>query len=412
MQDDSPAAPALQPGFEPAQNQTRRSFLRFIIDHNPCYLLSGACMLLGCWLLNFALYTRAGDIHNLLLLLLVINLYEMLLITLGLFLIKRVAFKRDGRILLSLQALFLVDVTFTSGMISTIDLHIGLLINLAVLILAALKVSVILHNLRLPGAGRMSVFIMLEILVLLAIPTIYKWIALPRHGHIPALAVYATWWLAGLLPMIGLLMHRLPSRRLLAPPGIEHAMGIVFIILPFASLLVHLYSAAWVYSIDFTRAFVAPVLLGLALAVNFLESSSFQRYRVARWQCLCIGTAIFFSLRFPSTLLFWVPRYDVVLSPLRLTLLVAALLLIYFIWRHDSIGFLWTALLCFAAALLGPTTAIIWQNLTLLVISSRRLMPRTTLHWGITSIATSFILLIVGALLSFKRNITLHRSTS
>src|SRR5882672_1850824 len=118
MQIDSPDVPA------------RRNFLLFIIDHNPCYLLSGLFMLIGCWLLNFALYTKAGDIGKLLLLLLIINVYELLLITLGLTLIKRIAFKDDGRILLALEALFLIDITFTAGVLSTIDLHIGLLINL------------------------------------------------------------------------------------------------------------------------------------------------------------------------------------------------------------------------------------------------------------------------------------------
>src|SRR4051812_32553066 len=105
----------------------RNNFLRFIIDHNPCYLLSGAFMLLGCWLLNFALYTKAGDLKNLILLLLIINIYEVCLIALGLVLIRKDMFKRDGRILLALEALFLVDVTFINGIISTIDFRIGLL---------------------------------------------------------------------------------------------------------------------------------------------------------------------------------------------------------------------------------------------------------------------------------------------
>src|SRR6266480_7437534 len=141
----------------------RNYWLRFIIDHNPCYLLSGAFMLLGCWLLNFALYTKAGDIQKLLLLLLIINLYEFLLIALGLTLIKHPAFKRDGRILLALEALFLVDVTFINGIISTIDFRIGLFINLALLILAAIKVHLILTHLRLPNPGRISFFILLQI---------------------------------------------------------------------------------------------------------------------------------------------------------------------------------------------------------------------------------------------------------
>jgi hypothetical protein len=70
-----------------SMSNTSRHWLRFIVDHNPFYLLSGASMLLGCYLLNCALYTKAGDLHKLLLLLGVTNVYEILLIVLGVFLI-------------------------------------------------------------------------------------------------------------------------------------------------------------------------------------------------------------------------------------------------------------------------------------------------------------------------------------
>jgi hypothetical protein len=398
MQSNSTAAP------------TRRSWLLFIIDHNPCYLLSGACMLIGCRLLISVLHTPAGDVKKLLLLLGIINLYELLLVILGLVLIKRIAFKRDGRILLALQALFLVDITFTSGIISTIDLGSGIFINAALLILAAFKVSFILHNLKLPRAGRISFFITLQIALLLAIPLIYKWIAGNRNGNLTPLVVYATWWLAALLPMLGLLLHRLPTRpRLLEPHGIERAMGILFITLPFISLLVHLYSAAWVYDIDFVSAFAAPVLLGLALAANLLEGPRLQRYLIARLQLFSIAGAIWLSTDFPRQLLFYVNDGKIALTPLRLILIASALIFIYLIWRHDNLFYLWTALLCLTAAALGPTTSLIWHNLISLLTSSRRLIPRTTLAWGITSVAASFALLFLGGILSLRKNLSLHR---
>src|SRR2546421_4978962 len=282
MQSDSPAAPAPQ--------LARRNWLNFIIDHNPCYLLSGLFMLAGCWLLNFALYTRAGDIRKLLLLLLIVNIYEFLLITLGLALIKRIAFKRDGRILLALEALFLIDITFTSGILSTIDLSIGLLINATLLTLAAIKVFLVLRGLRLPNSTRMAVFILTQIACVLLIPTLFKYIALPHHGRITALNVYFTWWLTALLPFLGLPLHRLPSRSFLHPTGTEHRLALLFLILPFASLIIHLHSSAWVYSIHFTPAFITPLLLGLALSANLLEPR-LQRYLIARLQILLIATA-------------------------------------------------------------------------------------------------------------------------
>jgi hypothetical protein len=369
----------------------------FIIDHNPCYLLSGACMLIGCRLLNSALHTPAGDVNKLLLLLGVINLYELLLIALGLVLIRRVAFKRDGRILLFLEALFLIDITFTGGVISTIEFRSGLLINTALLILAALKAFFILHRLDLPRAGRMSLFITLQIALLLAVPLFYKWIAMPRNGTIPPLAVFATWWLAGLLPMIGLLLYRLPAApRLLYPIGTERAMGIFFVMLPFASLLMHLYSAAWVYDIVFSSAFASPVLLGLALVMSLLEGPRLQRYLISRLQFCAVVGAIWLSINFPRALTFELSPGGLIVSPLRLVLVGAGMICMYFLWRNDRLIFLWTALICVAAALLGPDVQSIYLNLV-------RQAPRTTLQWGLTSIATSFMLLAVGGILTMKK---------
>src|SRR6185369_3241194 len=141
-----------------------------------------------------------------------VNVYELLLITLGLVLIKRFVFRNDGRILLGLEVLFLIDITFTSGVLSIIA----------------------------------------QIAAILLIPTLYKYIALPHHGRITALNVYFTWWITALLALFALLLRRLPSRRLLGETGTERHLGVLFLILPFASLIVHLHSSAWVYSINFT----------------------------------------------------------------------------------------------------------------------------------------------------------------
>ena len=105
-----------------------RSWLRLIVDHNPFFLLSGLCMLFGCYLLNGGT-TRAGDVGKLVILLLVINAYEAMIIPLGLTLIRRGEFfKRNGRMLLVLELLFLIDITFTNGVISTVDARWGWLI--------------------------------------------------------------------------------------------------------------------------------------------------------------------------------------------------------------------------------------------------------------------------------------------
>jgi hypothetical protein len=254
----------------------------------------------------------------------------------------------------------------------------------------------------------MVIFIIAQIAAILLIPTLYKYIALPRHGRITALNVYFTWWITALLPLFALLLRRLPSRQLLAPTGTERHLGLLFLLLPFASLIVHLHSSAWVYSIKFTPVFITPLLLGLAISVIFLEPRV-QRYLIARLQLFLIAFSLYYSIRVPSSLIFSLNR-GVDISPLRLALLATTALFLYFIWHHDNLSYFWIAALCLCAATLGPTLPIMWQNLTALMSSSRRLVPKTTLQWGLTSIATSFLLLLLGALCSLKKH--LHRPTA
>src|SRR5687768_4266471 len=156
----------------------RRPWLLMIMDHNPCYLLSGMCMLLGCGLLNWALYDKGGDVRKMLTLLAVVNVYELLLVALGLLLIRKPAFGRDGRILLGLEAVFLTDITFINGVISTVSASAGMLTGLALLALTSAKSWLIFRALKLPLASRMWAFVTLVVACVVLGPAIYKHVAL------------------------------------------------------------------------------------------------------------------------------------------------------------------------------------------------------------------------------------------
>src|SRR5258707_13269844 len=85
------------------------SLWRFIVDRNPFFLLSAVMMFAGVRVILAALQVAPGDLKHLLLLIGVLNAYEALVIGLALYLITRRGQHRDGGILLSIQALFLVD---------------------------------------------------------------------------------------------------------------------------------------------------------------------------------------------------------------------------------------------------------------------------------------------------------------
>src|SRR5260370_40610187 len=85
----------------------RRSFLRLIVDRNPFFLISAVCMFAGVRVILAAVNIAPGDLRRLLLLIGVLNVYEAAVIALALYLITRRKQGRDGRILLSTEALFL-----------------------------------------------------------------------------------------------------------------------------------------------------------------------------------------------------------------------------------------------------------------------------------------------------------------
>lgn len=122
----------------------RAVLLAFLVHHNPFYLLSALCMIAGCYALNSAMALYSGDLRGLLVLIGTINAYELLLIALGLFLIRRRGIIRDGRTLLLLQTVFLFDLTFLNAETATGSLRAGLLVNAILLGIALLKVSAIL----------------------------------------------------------------------------------------------------------------------------------------------------------------------------------------------------------------------------------------------------------------------------
>src|SRR5437762_3078566 len=99
-----------------AEMERRESaFVRLLATHNPFYLLSAACMLAGCLALTNSLSWSPIGARRLLTLIVTLNVYEAALIWLALFLVTRRDLIRDGRMLLVLEAFFLVDTAFLNA---------------------------------------------------------------------------------------------------------------------------------------------------------------------------------------------------------------------------------------------------------------------------------------------------------
>src|SRR5437764_13771636 len=90
----------------------RSKLFWFLFRTNPFYLLSAMCMLGGCLALTNSLSWTSIPLPRLLALIVTLNVYEGMLLGLGLYLLARRGVVRDGLMLLFLEALFLVDAAF------------------------------------------------------------------------------------------------------------------------------------------------------------------------------------------------------------------------------------------------------------------------------------------------------------
>lgn len=375
---------------------TRRMVTRFLLDYNPFYLLSALCMLAGLFALNGWLQFSPLPLLNVIQLILILNVYEFMLIFLGLFLARR-ALWHDAITLLVLEAFFLVDGGFLNSEALSMDLEIGLMINSALLILAIFKLAIIFRGLGLQLADPRFWLIVLQLILLPAMEWFFKATFDFHGGHIRPFAVYAVWWVVGLIPIAYLLLM----------PSAPRARGLIgaFIALPMISILAHLGTTNWVYHVPWAYENLSPPLLGLAIAVGAYEHRVRSLTLRMRLQLLIPLLAIVFSLVETRELIFL--NTPIIVSPLRLTLLAAACVYLHGLFLHRHIYFGAGAMTCLGAAAVGATPELMLQNLVHVGDRSAKSawdsLPKTSFGWGAVSVFCSFVLLGIGLLLSLLK---------
>jgi drug/metabolite transporter superfamily protein YnfA len=411
----SPSAPpqvisySIRPSF-------RHALHTFLVHHNPFYLLSALCMIAGCFALNSGLDVRSGQVKSILVLVGTLNLYEFMLLGLGVYLIRRRNVVRDGRTLLLLQAVFLVDLAFLNAETAASSLRAGLALNAALWVLAVAKVGFVLYALapkQAPFPFRTFAFVSVQLAALLALPCLFKWIE--RGGAVQSQHFYAAWWAVGLLPVLAELQRRLPGQSGEAP-ATRPRMGRVYVLVAGVSLLAHVAMMQWVYKVPFHPAELSPVLLGLAVALAAPEAArlvgplNLRTLRPALPAMAVLLTLVPFEGAGADAVL---PTFSagrggrVPLSPLLLAVAGAYLVYVYLYLLPRAVWFVSAAVLLAAAALFGPT----WAQTEALAGSSwrwtwataLRLVPRTPLQWAATAISAAFSLLGLGAWVSLSQ---------
>lgn len=391
----------------------RHPWLRFVIDHNPFFLLSGASMLLGCFLINHAAHTDIDD-HGRLWLLLgllaVFNVYEALVVPLGLYLLRARSLVRDAGYLLFLEVFLLADTSLIFNEIATLNSRAGVLVGAALLVLAVAKLWFIARYARLRLTPSAWSLIGVNLFALYALPVALRIAARQDIGEpvLPPELFLPLWWAAGLL----IAAHALPRRWMAHPTGqtsfgrLRRALSVALVVAPLVSLVGHLRAAHYVYEQEVLWCYFTPIVLGAAVAMLPLLLGRVTNLTLELGALAAAGLGVLLSLTFPSWLLLPVEGMPD-LSPMRLSLVGASGLLAFAWWLLG--GWLLPVVAVAAVTIAGLGTTIREIDRTLVwmarqaVAVLRQLLPRTAMAWGVVSVAASFVLLLAGAAVSLLK---------
>jgi hypothetical protein len=377
------------------------AILHRIADRNPFYLISAACMLGGCLALTNSLSWWSLSLERLLLLIGTLDLYEGGLIGLALLLLGR-GLLRDGKILLIVEAFFLFDVTFLNAEVVTANLHVGIVVNAILLILAAIKLYLIMRGLKATLSTATFSYAIVVMAALLAIPCVLRGI---DHGSISPFSFYVIWWIVGLMPMVREVAIALWGQGTISKPSGPAAL---YLGLPWVSLIAHVGILHYVYDVPFYGAMAAPLLLGFTIVLNRAVANRFVRKQdVPVLKLLLPLAAVMVSISSPHELAISLGQHFSPINTITPALAGAYLTYVYcFLWPVAG-WFLAGGALAVLAMVLGPTTeqarSAVWSVWSWGVDFTDWIVPKTLAGWGMVSVLASFFFLILGAAISLAR---------
>jgi hypothetical protein len=382
--------------------------LEFLSYGNPIYLLSAAFMLLGCLLLTNDLSFTRVSLAQVSSLLGTIFLYQLCLFASGALLLLKRGVVRDGSILLTLDAIFLCDITFALSNYITTSPSAGLGLGLLLAGLGVGRVAWISSRLGLPvDLSRLFGVAMLLVLIPL-VPAVLKWTG-PRGNPSPMI-FYSLWWLVSFAGAWLLLtvssngksqdrLHRFASRLQLSTLWIA-----------WMSLAAHLGALHWVYDVRFSAPMVSPVLLVIAVLAWRMNRSHILHWSEARMvQTLSIVAALVASGRPAGQLTshLTLMGQSMSITPMMLAVVAAFLIFVFLIVQRHQLSLLCLGAMVGLWKVAGPTAeqvqAFVRNTVEQIWTALRNATPDTAAGWGVWSVVIAFGLLAVGLIFSFRK---------
>jgi hypothetical protein len=345
---------------------------------------------------------------KLLILLVTLNVYEAALIGLAAYLVLVRGLRRDGMMLVILEAFFFIDITFLNAEISTQKSWIGPAIALASFLAAIVKLSAILRVLGIRKSVAEFAFILIQIAAILALPIGF---GRTSTGVVSPLMFYIAWWIVGLMPVVYEFLvkclHGDEERAAMSP------VFVTFMALPVLSLAAHLGILHYVYDVPFYGAMAAGPLLGLAMVLNrVVPTALVPRKDVMTLRVLLPIVAVMVSASSPVQLtLFWDPHGHLTLTTLRLAAIAAFLEFVYAFVRERWVFALIAGLFALLADAYGPTvqqvsnsSAAAWDGAwDWAKPLAWDLIPTTAFGLGAFLVTLAFVFLGLGAAVSLRR---------
>jgi len=343
---------------------------------NPFYVVSAAAMLLGCWLLGEALQLEAGKLAGLLVLMLVLQVYELLLTGLGVHLVGTGRAPRDGVVVLALASAFLMNATSLSAECVTADVGLGTAAAAATGVLGVLRLGWVRRT--TPGLLSDGAAVALggHAIFILAVPVVAAQLAAARLMGPGAL--YVLWWATAALPIARSVLLAGTSAR----PGRASVAHARWAWMPASMVLLHLWQAGYIHSVGFRLAYLAPFLLGLALTARPEEQGKKLALPVA---------AVFISILTGWDLT--VHLLGLAVSAARIALAAGALAWVYLGWRDRDPWLAGLAIGGAAVWLLGPHALTLAEIVAPLLAGA---LPRDRFGWGTLTVIAAFVLLAAG----------------
>jgi hypothetical protein len=400
-------------GHEPTENQSMaRGLLRGIVDHNPFFLVSGVLMLAGCFMINGSAHDDPNVVWPVVGLVTVFNIYEFMIIGLAVYLARTRRFYRDAGFLLLLEVLLLCDVSLAYNELLLKSLPIGMVVSAMAVALVGMKLLIIDRGLGLRCTKAGAWMVILLIVLLFVLPGVFR--ELIDKDLIHEWHYYAAWWvLAALPPAVSLTQPWFRGRRRLGRSGMDRLRNWIvglLIVIPYVSLLLHLRAAYYVDDRPFYLYNLAPVVLGLTAMWIYTRSHKMPVQHAVSTACFAGAAAVLLSLSYPGAVVApMIPPDSLIFSPLRLVLVMTALLMTYAWWWRGAWMCLPPAVGLLVAAGMGHSVYSITGTIRDMLQRSRStgsdLTPDTMFGWGVLAVIGSFAFLVIGAAISLAKRV-------